>query len=111
MRADSPSLSNHDRGARGLAEGDLLTVAQALQLVPIGKSMLHNLVAEGQIPAIRVRTLGSRRGRILIERAGRDKYVRNQLADHRKPAPILDLDAIHARVRRRLRSAQDVPYG
>ena len=48
-----------------LREGDLLTAAQALELLPVGKSLLYQLADEGQIEAIRVAGAGSRRGRIL----------------------------------------------
>ena len=98
-------------GRPGIAEDDLLTVQQALCILPVGRSTLYQLVEEGQIPAIRVRTIGSRRGRILVVRAGLEEYVRNRLVDRRKPAPILDIDAIHRGVRRRLRRAQGAPDG
>ena len=59
-----------------LGEGDLLTIRQALEIMPVSKSLLYELVAQGRIPAVRVRTLGSRRGRILIARQGLEKFVK-----------------------------------
>ncbi len=103
MHADCPSLPDHDRGSRGLAEGDLLTVAQALRLLPVGRATLYQLVEEGQIPHVRVRTAGSHRGRILVERAGLEAYV-ERLRDGRLARQVhahVDVDGILRRVRKR----------
>ena len=84
-----------------LAEGDLLTVEQVRRLVPLGKSTIYKLVDEGRLPAIRVQTAGSRRGRILIRRADLDAFVENS-RDTRPCAPTtVDVDHLLARVRRR----------
>ncbi len=84
-----------------LREGDLLTAHQALKLLPVGKSLLYQLAEEGQIEAIRVASVGSRRGRILFERAAIESYVARLRgeAPRRQPAK-LDVDEILARVRR-----------
>ena len=58
-----------------VAPGDLLTIRQALAILPIGRSTLYKLVADGQIPAIRVRCAGSGRGRILIHRDDLDAVI------------------------------------
>ncbi len=58
-----------------LQPGDLITVAQALQLLPVGKSLLYDLIGDGSIPHIRVSSIGSRRGRILILRRGLEEFV------------------------------------
>ncbi len=84
-----------------LARGDLMTVHQALELLPIGRSLLYQLADEGQIEAIRVATVGSRRGRILFERAAIEDYVARLRGEAPKRKPVnVDVDAILARVRR-----------
>ena len=86
----------------GIAEDDLLTVQQALCILPVGRSTLYQLVEEGQLPAIRVRTLGSRRGRVLIERAGLEKYVEGLRRGRPASCPVLrlDVDEILSQVRK-----------
>jgi len=86
-----------------LREGDLLTVPQALRLVPVGKATLYRLIEEGQIPCCRVRAFGSRRGRVLVLRADLEAFVqRTRQAAPRAPvAP--DVDALLSRVRARRR--------
>ncbi len=84
-----------------LREGDLLTAPQALKLLPIGKSLLYQLAEEGQIEAIRVATIGSRRGRILFVRASLDDYVARLRGEAPKRQPTkIDVDQILVRVRR-----------
>ena len=58
-----------------VAAGDLLTIRQALAILPVGRSTLYSLVAEGQIPSHRIRTKGSNRGRILVHRADLDTFI------------------------------------
>ena len=84
-----------------LREGDLLTAPQALKLLPIGKSLLYQLAEEGQIEAIRVGSGGSRKGRVLFERAAIEEYVARLRgeAPRRQPAK-LDVDELLALVRR-----------
>ncbi len=87
----------------GIAEDDLLTVQQALCILPVGRSTLYQLVEEGQIPHVRVRTAGSHRGRILVERAGLEAYVERLRGG--RPAgrihPRADVDGLLRRVRKR----------
>ena len=52
-----------------------MTVAQTLCVLPIGRSTLYQLIDEGQIPSIRVKTRGSRRGRILIRHSDLDTFI------------------------------------
>jgi len=84
-----------------LAPGDLVSIAQAQQLLPISKGLMLRLTADGLIPHIRVRAIGSRRGRVLIERAGLERYV----ASLRQPAAPLQVkvspDGILANLRAR----------
>jgi len=83
-------------------EGDLLTVAQALQIVPIGRTTLYALVESGQLPHYRLQPHGSRRGRILLARQDLEAFLDTTRHDA-TPAPTsLDIDAIHAKVRRNL---------
>ena len=58
-----------------LRAGDLLTVKQARDLVPVGRTTFYELLAEGQIPSHRIRTKGSSRGRILIDRRDLEAFV------------------------------------
>ena len=59
-----------------LNPGDLLTIRQALVILPVGRSTIYSLVEEGQIPSIRVGCAGSRRGRILVARADLEKFIK-----------------------------------
>ena len=84
-----------------LREGDLLTAPQALKLLPIGKSLLYQLAEEGQIEAIRVASVGSRKGRVLIVRASLEEHVARLRGDAPKRQPVkIDVDQMLARVRR-----------
>ena len=58
-----------------LRPGSLVTIREALEIIPVSRSLLYGLVAEGQIPSIRVGCAGSRRGRILIARAYLDAFI------------------------------------
>lgn len=88
-----------------LRAGDLLTVSAALAILPVGKTLLYDLIRDGQIPAIRVAATGSRHGRLLLHRADLAAYV--ERARHGAtvaPMPP-DVDAVHRRVRRKLARA------
>ncbi|MCK6480238.1 MAG: helix-turn-helix domain-containing protein [Planctomycetes bacterium] len=92
---------NFTRGDFTLEEGALLTVPQALALLPVGKSLLYDLAAKGRIQTVRIGSCGSRGGRILVVRASLEALVREQLEAAAAPrkAPRLDLDGIVARHR------------
>jgi len=86
-----------------LAEGDLLTAAQVLRLLPIGKATLYALAASGELPSIRVGALGARHGRLLFHRADVEAFVAHaRQAPPRAPAAP-DVDALLSRVRARRR--------
>lgn len=59
--------------------GDLLTLRQLQELIPVGYSTLHRLVTEGAIRGFQVRSTGSRRGTWLVPREEVDRYVRREL--------------------------------
>lgn len=85
--------------------GDLLTVAETLRLLPVGRTMLYALLTEGTVPSIRVATLGSRRGRVLVLRRGIDAFVASlQAPPVARPVARwgarIDVDALRARVLR-----------
>ena len=84
-----------------LEEGDLLTVAQACKLLPVSDSLMRKLAETGEIASIRVKSTGSRRGRILIERASLDEYVARLRGKTtpRQPARV-DVDAVLHDLRR-----------
>ncbi len=58
-----------------LNAGDLVTIREALTLVPVRRSLLYELVAASKIPSVRVGGAGSRRGRILIRRTDLDAFI------------------------------------
>ncbi len=84
----------------GLREGDLLTVAEALRILPIGKSKLYALLADGEIEHVRVPSTGGRRARLFIPRAALEAFVERHRvgARGRRVAPV-DADDILRRVR------------
>ncbi len=85
-----------------LREGDLLSVAQALALVPLGRSKLYALLDEGEIEHVRVPSTGGRRGRVFIPRTALEAFVERHRvgARGRRVAPV-DVNVILAKVRRR----------
>jgi len=91
--------------APSLRPGDLLSVEQALQLLPVGRTMLYQLLVEKSVPSIRVATVGSRRGRVLVLRAGLEAFVAALQTpsvarpDTRRGARV-DVDALRDRVLR-----------
>lgn len=98
-----PGERGGDSGA-ALREGDLLTVAQALRLVPVGRSTLYALIESGELPCYRVTALGSRRGRVLVHRGDLEAFVAR--ARHVAPTAAVvapDVDALLSRVRARRR--------
>ena len=63
-----------------LSPGDLITVKQALALVPIGRSTLYSLVARGALPSYRVGATGGGRGRVLVARADLEAFIQKSRA-------------------------------
>ncbi len=77
-----------------LAEGDLLTVPQALRLVPIGRSRMYRLVKDGLIPSIPVPTARrGGRGSYLIRRANLERFI-NELEQDAQEEPEHDPETI-----------------
>ena len=92
-----------------LAPGDLLTVPQATQIVPVAKSMLYRLIDEGQLRSVRIQSAGSKRGRILIFRSALEDYVRRQEAKApARPTASVNVDELRDQVRTRHRTHTDV---
>ncbi len=82
-----------------IREGDLLTVAQVLRIVPLGKTTVHALIDSGQLPSYRVSAAGSRRGRVLIARADLEAFLAGaRQAATRAPVRV-DVDKLLERVR------------
>ena len=75
MKARAQTATGVRPQPRVVAAGDLLTMREALAILPVGRSTLYSLVAEGQIPSLRVRCAGSRRGRILIARVDLVEFI------------------------------------
>ncbi len=100
-------VAEHDLH-RPLQPGDLLTVRQALALLPIGRTLLYELVAEGQISSMRVKSVGSRRGRILIFRSALNDYVRRHENTIPRTSPSISVDELRDRIRTRSRTKTDL---
>ncbi len=84
----------------GLREGDFLTVAQVLRIVPLSRTTVYALVDSGQLPSFRVSEAGSRRGRVLIARADLDAFLAGaRQAATRAPVRV-DVDNLLRKVRR-----------
>ena len=84
-----------------IAPGDLLTVPQALAILPVGRSTLYQLIEEGQLPAIRVRTVASRRGRVLVRRADLDAFIEKSRRSAAVAPTRVDVDSLLRKVRSR----------
>ncbi|MCK6478613.1 MAG: helix-turn-helix domain-containing protein [Planctomycetaceae bacterium] len=101
MRPSDALPAEASEPRRHLLPGDLLSVAQALELLPVGRATLYRLLAEQAIPSIRVATLGSRRGRVLIVRGGLERFVASLLGppEERRVSPRpLDVNALRDRI-------------
>jgi len=84
-----------------LREGDLLTVAQALAVLPVGRSTLYGLIESGELPHYRVRAPGSRRGRVLVARADLEAFLAGSRHEARRAPVGVDADSVLAKVRAR----------
>ena len=83
-----------------LAPGDFLTARQALQLLPIGRSTLYQLINEGRLPAYRVTTVRSRRGRVLIARKDLEAFLVSARQAATQASVRVDVDGLLRKVRR-----------
>jgi len=86
---------------RPLAPGDLLTAGQVLQLLPISKSALYKLAAEGVLPSLRAGAPGSRRGRLLFWRGDIEAFVARARQAATRASVRPDADGVLARLRAR----------
>ena len=86
---------------QSLGCGDLLTVRQAMDLVPIGRSSFYQLLNSGLLPHYRVSVTGSGPGRILIDRADLEAFLAGARQAATRALERVDVDAIRDRVRRR----------
>ena len=84
-----------------LREGDLLTVQEALRILPIGKTSIYALVDSGQLPSYRVSVAGSRRGRVLIARADLEAFLAGARTGAPRASTRVDVDDLLERVRTR----------
>ena len=86
-------------GLHRLEAGDLLTVPQALAILPVGRSTLYALVEAGDLPCFRIRAPGSRRGRILIARRDLEAFLAKKRQTAPKAPVRVEVDQILAKVR------------
>ena len=87
------------------AASDLLVMSEVASLLRISKALAYRLCTDGTIPSARIACVASRRGRLVVRREDVDAYIERLFAEpgtRAKHAVRLDVDAIHARVRRRL---------
>ncbi len=82
-----------DEDRHGLEAGDLVTVAQALELVPISKSLMYALLEAGEIEHVAISSVGSSKGRKLILRASLEAYVDAHTV-RRKVARLVSIDQV-----------------
>ncbi len=84
-----------------LAAGDLLTVPQALELFPVGRSTLYRLLDNGEIPCVRLGGVGGHTARVLVLRADLEGFIerRRVTATGRRVARVSP-DELLARIRR-----------
>ena len=68
MKAPAQAATGVRPPRRVIAAGDLLTIREALAILPVGRSTLYGLVARGALPSYRVSAAGSGPGRILVDR-------------------------------------------
>ena len=84
-----------------LRQGDLLTVAQVLRIVPLSKTTVYALIDSGQLPSYRVSAAGSRRGRVLIARADLEAFLAGARTGAPRASTRVDVDDLLERVRTR----------
>jgi hypothetical protein len=82
--------------------GGLLLIPEVASLLRVSRALAYRLCTDGTIPSARIACVASRRGRLVVRREDVDAYVVRLFAGQAPRAPRLDVDAIHARVRRRL---------
>ncbi len=85
-------------GAAGLKEGDLLSVRQALALMPVGRATLYALLKSGALPHFRVVAPGARGGRVLVARGDLLDYLAGVRVEARTGRVVPDPDAIRHRI-------------
>ena len=84
-----------------LAEGDLLTVAQALRILPVSRSAFYRLLDNGEIPCVRFGGVGGPRARVLVLRADLEAYVeRRRVAATGRRVARVSADELLTRIRR-----------
>ena len=84
-----------------LGPGDLLSIAQVQEILPLGRTTLHELVETGRLPAYRVLTAGGGRGRIFVHRADLEAFLaQSRTGAPRKATMRVDVDGLLEKVRR-----------
>ena len=87
--------------AEPLREGDLLSVQQALRILPISKSAFHRLLDAGEIPCIRLGGVGGPRARVLVLRVDLEAFVeRRRVAATGRRVARVSPDELLTRIRR-----------
>ncbi len=83
-----------------IREGDFLTVAQVLRIVPLSKTTVYALVDSGQLPSYRVSAAGSRRGRLLIAKADLETFLAGARQTATRAPVRVEVDSLLRKVRR-----------
>ena len=84
-----------------LAEGDLLTVAQALRLMPVSRSAFYRLLDAGEIPSVRLGGVGGPRARVLVLRIDLERFIeRRRVGATGRRVARVSPDELLTRIRR-----------
>ena len=87
--------------ATSLQPGVLLTVAQALELFPVGRSTFYRLLDSGQIPCVRLGGVGGHRARVLVLRVDLERFIeRRRVAATGRRVARVSADDLLNRIRR-----------
>ena len=78
----------------------VLTARQVMARLNIGRSLVYQLAADGILPSIRIRSVGSRRGAVRFFESDVEAYLGRLRAESRGEVAAPDPDAIRRRVLR-----------
>ena len=84
-----------------LREGDVLSVQQALRLMPISKSAFYRLLDNGEVPCVRLGGVGGHRARVLVLRVDLEAFIeRRRVAATGRRVARVSADELLTRIRR-----------
>ncbi len=84
-----------------LSEGDLLTIVQALRILPISRSAFYRLLDAGELPCVRLGGVGGPKARVLVLRADIEAFIeRHRVAATGRRVARVSPDELLDRIRR-----------